>query len=146
MANQLEIDVIYTGSQKTLGVPPGTSPISFSPKAVAAFKARTKPPCSFYLDLGWLGEYWNCWPDKGRIYHHTGPVNAMYGLREGLAMVAEEGLENVWRRHRAWPWWLRRAWRTCGGGTGSVLIICRLECVSWGLICSCLIPRQGCPP
>jgi len=100
LADQLEIDVIYTGSQKTLGVPPGTAPISFSPKAVEAFKARTKPPCSFYLDLGWLGEYWNCWPDKGRVYHHTGPVNAMYGLREGLAMVAEEGLENVWRRHR----------------------------------------------
>jgi len=99
-ADQLEIDVIYTGSQKTLGVPPGTAPISFSPKAVEAFKARSKPPCSFYLDLGWLGEYWNCWPDKGRVYHHTGPVNAMYGLREGLAMVAEEGLENVWRRHR----------------------------------------------
>jgi hypothetical protein len=35
-----------------------------------------------------------------RIYHHTGPVNTMYGLREGLAMVAEEGLENCWRRHR----------------------------------------------
>merc|ERR1712021_47802 len=99
-ADVLEIDVIYTGSQKTLGVPPGTAPISFSPKAVAAFKSRTKPPCSFYLDLEWLGQYWNCWPDKGRIYHHTGPVNSLYGLREGLALVSEEGLENVWRRHR----------------------------------------------
>merc|ERR1719348_2939880 len=99
-ADLLEIDVIYTGSQKTLGVPPGTAPISFSAKAVEAFKSRTKPPCSFYLDLEWLGQYWNCWPDKGRIYHHTGPVNSMYGLREGLALVAEEGLENVWRRHR----------------------------------------------
>ena len=49
MADQLEIDVIYTGSQKVLGVPPGTAPISFSPRAVEAFKARTKPPCSFYL-------------------------------------------------------------------------------------------------
>ena len=59
-----------------------------------------QPPCSFYLDLDWLGQYWNCWEGKGRIYHHTGPVNTMYGLREGLAMVAEEGLENCWRRHR----------------------------------------------
>merc|ERR1711981_1406264 len=58
------------------------------------------PPCSFYLDLDWLGQYWNCWEGKSRIYHHTGPVNTMYGLREGLAMVAEEGLENCWRRHR----------------------------------------------
>merc|ERR1711909_5041 len=62
--------------------------------------ARKNPPCSFYLDLGWLGEYWNCWPGKGRVYHHTAPVNTLYGLREGLALVAEEGLENCWRRHR----------------------------------------------
>ena len=48
-ADKLEIDVIYTGSQKVLGVPPGTAPISFSPRAVEAFKSRTKPPCSFYL-------------------------------------------------------------------------------------------------
>merc|ERR1712002_741358 len=99
-ADQLEIDVIYTGSQKVLGVPPGSAPISFSPRATAAFQARKNPPCSFYLDLGWLGEYWNCWPDKGRVYHHTAPVNSLYGLREGLAMVADEGLENCWRRHR----------------------------------------------
>lgn len=98
--DQLEIDIIYTGSQKVLGVPPGTAPISFSPRAVARFQARAQPPCSFYLDLGWLGQYWNCWPGKGRIYHHTGPVNSLYGLREGLALVAEEGLENCWRRHR----------------------------------------------
>merc|ERR1711936_88002 len=100
MADQMEIDVIYTGSQKVLGVPPGTAPISFSARAVQAFKSRSKPPCSFYLDLGWLGEYWNCWPGKGRVYHHTAPVNTLYGLREGLALVAEEGLENCWRRHR----------------------------------------------
>jgi len=99
-ADQLGIDVIYTGSQKVLGVPPGTAPISFSPRATQVFQARKNPPRSFYLDLGWLGEYWNCWPGKGRVYHHTAPVNSLYGLREGLALVAEEGLENVWRRHR----------------------------------------------
>lgn len=99
-ADSLEIDVIYTGSQKVLGVPPGTAPISFSPRAVQHFQARKTPPRSFYLDLGWLGEYWNCWPGKGRVYHHTGPVNSMYALREGLALLAEEGLENCWTRHR----------------------------------------------
>lgn len=100
MADQLQIDVIYTGSQKVLGVPPGLSPISFSPRAVTWFEARTSPPISFYLDLGWLGQYWDCFPGKPRVYHHTGPVNAMYGLREGLAIFAEEGLENSWTRHR----------------------------------------------
>ncbi|XP_023330492.1 serine--pyruvate aminotransferase, mitochondrial [Eurytemora carolleeae] len=99
-ADKLEIDVIYTGSQKVLGVPPGTAPISFSSRAVEHFQNRKTAPRSFYLDLGWLGEYWNCWPGKGRVYHHTGPVNSMYALREGLAILAEEGLENCWRRHR----------------------------------------------
>jgi len=99
-ADQLEIDVIYTGSQKVLGVPPGTAPISFSPRAVDRYLARKTPPISFYFDLTWLGEYWDCWPGKGRVYHHTAPTNSMYALREGLAILAEEGLENCWRRHR----------------------------------------------
>ena len=67
----------------------------------AKLEKRKKPPVSFYLDLNMLGLYWNCFPKKGgRIYHHTGPVNSIYGLREGLAILAEEGLENCWRRHR----------------------------------------------
>jgi len=99
-ADQLEIDVIYTGSQKVLGVPPGTAPISFSPRAVNRYQARKTPPISFYFDLTWLGEYWDCWPGKARVYHHTAPVNSMYALREGLALIVEEGLENCWRRHR----------------------------------------------
>jgi len=99
-ADRLNIDVIYTGSQKVLGVPPGTAPISFSTRATEHFTQRQSKPRSFYLDMGWLGEYWGCWPDKGRVYHHTGPVNAMYALREGLAMVAEEGLEKCWNRHK----------------------------------------------
>jgi len=43
-ADKLEIDVIYTGSQKVLGVPPGTAPISFSPMAVEHFKSRKPSP------------------------------------------------------------------------------------------------------
>lgn len=99
-ADELEIDVIYTGSQKVLGVPPGLAPISFSDRAVAKIQGRKTPISSFYLDMNWLGEYWNCYPGKPRVYHHTGPTNSMYGLREGLALLAEEGLENVVRRHR----------------------------------------------
>lgn len=98
-ADDLEIDVIYTGSQKVLGVPPGLAPISFSQRAVDAIKARKSPPQSFYLDMNWLGQYWDCFPNQARVYHHTGPVNAIYGLREGLAIVAEEGLPSLWKRH-----------------------------------------------
>ena len=48
----------------------------------------------------WLGQYWGCFPGEPRVYHHTGPVNSVYGLREGLALLAEEGLEKCWERHR----------------------------------------------
>ena len=58
------------------------------------------PPKSFYLDMNWLGKYWNCYPGEGRVYHHTGPVNSMYALREALAMLAEEGLAACHERHR----------------------------------------------
>ena len=47
-----------------------------------------------------LGKYWNCFEGQGRMYHHTGPINLIYGLREGLAMIAEEGLEACNERHR----------------------------------------------
>ena len=42
--------------------------------------------------------YWG----KGakRAYHHTAPVNTLYGLHESLVMLTEEGLENSWARHR----------------------------------------------
>jgi len=35
-----------------------------------------------------------------RSYHHTAPVNALYALHESLLMLAEEGIEQAWRRHR----------------------------------------------
>jgi alanine-glyoxylate transaminase/serine-glyoxylate transaminase/serine-pyruvate transaminase len=36
-----------------------------------------------------------------RTYHHTAPVNTLYGLHESLVMISEEGLENSWARHQA---------------------------------------------
>ena len=68
-----------------------------------AFKTLlfSTPPASFYLDMNWLGKYWDCYPGEGRVYHHTGPVNSIYALREALAMLAEEGLIACYKRHRA---------------------------------------------
>ncbi len=40
------------------------------------------------------------WSSGSRTYHHTAPVNALYGLHEALLMLREEGLENAWARHR----------------------------------------------
>ncbi|KAG8445398.1 hypothetical protein GDO86_010253 [Hymenochirus boettgeri] len=93
------IDILYSGSQKVLNAPPGTAPISFSESASKKiFSRKTKPP-SLYLDLKWLANYWGC-DGKPRIYHHTGPVTNYFSLREGLAILAEQGLECSWARHR----------------------------------------------
>ena len=93
LADALGIDAIYTGSQIVLSAPLGLAPISFSEKAVAKIRGRKSPPISFSLDINWLGQYWNCFEGKGHVYHHTGPIKLMYALREGLAILAEEGLE-----------------------------------------------------
>jgi len=92
------IDAVYSGSQKCLSCTPGLSPASFGERALASVRERKTKPHSWFLDLNLLAGYW----DEGakRSYHHTAPVNALYGLHEALVLVAEEGLENAWNRHR----------------------------------------------
>ncbi len=91
------IDALYSGSQKGLSCPPGLSPVSFGERAVAKLKARTTPVQSWFMDLNLVLGYWN---EAKRTYHHTAPVNGLYGLHESLRMLAEEGLEAAWARHR----------------------------------------------
>jgi alanine-glyoxylate transaminase/serine-glyoxylate transaminase/serine-pyruvate transaminase len=90
------LDIVYSGSQKCLGCPPGLAPVTFSPRAEEALKARQTKVQSFYLDMTILGRYWG----SDRVYHHTAPVNLYYALREGLRLVYEEGLEARWQRHQ----------------------------------------------
>ncbi|XP_059785105.1 alanine--glyoxylate aminotransferase [Balaenoptera ricei] len=97
--DQQGIDVLYSGSQKVLNAPAGTSLISFSDKAKNKIYTRRTKPFSFYLDIKWLANFWGC-EDKPRIYHHTTPVISLYSLRESLAHLAEQGLENSWQQHR----------------------------------------------
>jgi alanine-glyoxylate transaminase / serine-glyoxylate transaminase / serine-pyruvate transaminase len=89
------IDIAYSCTQKGLGCPPGLSPMTVSARALERLKARTTTVHSWYLDLLLLDTYYS-----GRKYHHTASATMLYALREGLAMVAEEGLENRWERHR----------------------------------------------
>ncbi|MDA8129842.1 MAG: alanine--glyoxylate aminotransferase family protein [Betaproteobacteria bacterium] len=93
------IDAAYSGSQKCLSCTPGLSPVSFSERAVEKIKARKTPVQSWFLDLNLVLGYWQS--AGKRTYHHTAPVNPMYGLHESLVMLEEEGLENSWARHRA---------------------------------------------
>ncbi|XP_007939656.1 serine--pyruvate aminotransferase [Orycteropus afer afer] len=97
--DQQGIDILYSGSQKVLNAPPGTSLISFSDQARNKIDARKTKPCSFYLDMKWLANIWGC-EDQPRMYHHTTPVISLYSLRESLAVLAQQGLENSWRQHR----------------------------------------------
>ncbi len=90
------IDAIYTGTQKCLGGPPGLAPISFSPAAVAKLDQRKTKVQSWYLDMSLVRKYWGA----DRAYHHTAPINNVYGLHESLRIVLEEGLEARWKRHQ----------------------------------------------
>jgi alanine-glyoxylate transaminase / serine-glyoxylate transaminase / serine-pyruvate transaminase len=99
LLDQWGIDAAYSGSQKCLSCTPGLSPVSFSDRAIERIKARTTPVQSWFLDLNLVLGYWQS--TAKRTYHHTAPVNPMYGLHEALVMLEEEGLENAWARHRA---------------------------------------------
>ena len=90
------IDACYSGTQKCLGVPPGLSPVTFSPRAVDRITRRSTPVQSWYLDLGLIGDY----VGTARKYHHTAPTGMIVGLHAGLGAVLEEGLPDVWARHR----------------------------------------------
>ncbi len=90
------IDVCYSGTQKCLNVPPGLSPITFSEKALRKIRNRKQKVKSWYLDLNLLKNYLG----EKRVYHHTAPVNMLYGLNEGLKICLEEGLEKRILRHK----------------------------------------------
>ena len=95
--DEWDIDAIYAGSQKCLSCPPGLSPVSFNARAVQKVQERTSPCQSWFMDLGLQLGYWST---GTRTYHHTAPVNALYGLHEALLMLREEELGHAWDRHR----------------------------------------------
>lgn len=97
LVDEWGIDAIYSGSQKGLSCTPGLSPVSFGERAIEKLKARKTPVQSWFMDLNLVLGYW---AEAKRTYHHTAPVNALYGLHESLVMLAEEGLEASWARHR----------------------------------------------
>ena len=111
------VDVTVAGSQKGLMLPPGLSFNAVSEKALAA-AARARLPKS-YWDWEPLLE-WN----KTGFFPYTPATNLLYGLREGLCMLLEEGLENVFARHHR----LAEATRTAVG--------------AWGLKTVCANPKE----
>lgn len=114
------VDVTVSGSQKGLMLPPGLSFTAVSDKALAAAKTNTLPR-----------SYWD-WQEmiafnaKG-FFPYTPSTNLLYGLREALAMLAEEGLENVFARHRR------------------LAAACRAAVKGWGLEILCADPAVYSP-
>jgi alanine-glyoxylate transaminase/serine-glyoxylate transaminase/serine-pyruvate transaminase len=91
------LDAIYSGSQKCLSCTPGLAPVTFSDRALERAKHRKRKVQSWFLDLNLILGYWGS--GAKRAYHHTAPVNALYGLHEALVILQEEGIENAWVRH-----------------------------------------------
>jgi alanine-glyoxylate transaminase/serine-glyoxylate transaminase/serine-pyruvate transaminase len=95
--DQVGMDVCYSGSQKCLSCPPGIGPITLGPRAVEKLNNRKSLVANWYLDLSMVQKYWG----SERTYHHTAPISSNYALYEGLRIVAEEGLEARFARHRS---------------------------------------------
>ena len=91
------IDALYSGTQKCLSCPPGLAPLSFSEKALNKLTNRASKVPNWYLDLSMIIQYWE---GAKRVYHHTAPINMLYGLYQALFLILEEGLENVYARHK----------------------------------------------
>lgn len=108
-----KLDAVIGGTQKCLSVPSGMSPVTYNERIEARLLKRKRiekgirpvgsiegEPGSFirsnYLDLAQLQDYWS----PLRLNHHTEATAMLYGLREGLRLVLEEGLEERFTRHR----------------------------------------------
>ena len=111
------VDVTVAGSQKGLMLPPGLSFNAISEKALAASKSA-----------GLVKSYWDWAPmlaaNQSGFFPSTPATNLLYGLRESLQMLREEGLDNVFARHDRHAEATRRAVR------------------AWGLEVLCLNPEE----
>jgi aspartate aminotransferase-like enzyme len=94
--DEWQLDVVVAGTQKCLGCPSGLAPVTYSDAVAARMARRPSPIRSNYLDLTQLDRYWSA----ERLNHHTAPTTMVYGLREALRIVHEEGLESRIARHR----------------------------------------------
>jgi alanine-glyoxylate transaminase / serine-glyoxylate transaminase / serine-pyruvate transaminase len=86
------VDVTVAGSQKGLMLPPGLSFNAFSEKALAANKTARLP--RYYWDWQEMVT-----PNRSGFFPYTPATNLLWGLREAIMMLEEEGLRNVFRRH-----------------------------------------------
>ncbi|HEY8575527.1 MAG TPA: aminotransferase class V-fold PLP-dependent enzyme [Devosia sp.] len=131
------IDVVLGASQKGLMLPPGLGFIWFSDKALER---------SATSDL--VTPYWN-WRPRGtgaefwQYFGGTAPTHHLYGLRESLTMILEEeGLEQVWQRHRRLASAIWAAFAAWGKDSGIALNVAEPEARAWS-VTAARIPEGG---
>ena len=122
------VDVTVAGSQKGLMLPPGLSFNAVSEKALAASKTA-KLPRSYWSWDEMLG------PNKNGFFPYTPATNLLYGLREAVAMLEEEGLDNVFKRHDRHAEATRRAVHAWG-----LEILCKNETEYSSALTAVLMP------
>ena len=88
------VDVCMTGAQKAIAAPPGISPISVSPRAKKYMMEN--PPATMYFNLARYFKYY----EESKHTPFTPALPLLYAYREALAILLEEGLEAVFRRHK----------------------------------------------
>src|SRR5438105_885230 len=105
--DEWKVDVTVAGSQKGLMLPPGLSFNAISPKALEMSRSAKLPR-----------SYWDWTPmlqaNQNGFFPYTPSTNLLYGLREALAMLEEEGLDKVLRRHARHAEATRRAVKAWG--------------------------------
>jgi aspartate aminotransferase-like enzyme len=116
------VDACSAGVDFALGAPSGMALVTYSAAIEALMQARQSPPPTSYLDLLQLQAYWS--PE--RLNHHTAPTSLIYGLREALGLLHDEGLTEAWKRHRRVGEMLRGGLAALGldvGGTAPYAIV-----------------------
>ena len=91
-ADTWDAAIVYSGSQKCLGAPPGLGPITVRDGLVQN-QDETR---SWYFDLGLISQYLG----SERLYHHTAPISMIFALAEAMRDLREEGLAARFARHR----------------------------------------------
>jgi alanine-glyoxylate transaminase / serine-glyoxylate transaminase / serine-pyruvate transaminase len=88
------IDVVLTGAQKALGVPPGLAILAVSSEGLQRRRELARIP-AYYADL----QNWEASMENPQTYFSTHAVNLFYALARGLDIVRDEGLEHRFNRH-----------------------------------------------
>jgi alanine-glyoxylate transaminase/serine-glyoxylate transaminase/serine-pyruvate transaminase len=108
------VDVTFTASQKALGTPPGLAVLLAGPRALAAWKARTKPVAAMYLDFAeWLPIH-EAYEAEKPAYFATPPVNLIMALDVSLGHLVEEGIGARVQRHLKVASSMWAAWEALG--------------------------------